>query len=501
MMSFVGAIAICDMVKTTLGPKGMDKILVSVSAHDKSISVTNDGATILKSVHVDNAAAKVLIDIAKTQDDEVGDGTTSVAVLCGELLREAEALINARIHPQAGRPRPLPPPLPARTQHAFLAPPAGRPQRFRADLLAIAKTTLSSKILTPRQGPRRRAGRGRRAAPEGQRPARKASAGTRPPGDQEARGLAAGLLPGERVRAGQAHRRGAAQARGERPRAGGQHLHGRGQDQDLRLARARRLHPEGGGHRGGGARQDAPQVPEDHRPRGERVHQPAADLQLPRADLHGRGHGLHRARGLRGHRAPGQGAASVLGGDRLDLDHPSWCWAKVRPGGRDPDRRGPPAPVQRVPRRGGLHGGAARGQPARAGRGRAQPARRALRAHPDRQGRPVRARRRVLRGGHGRRGGRRRAPGGRQAAAGHGGLRARAAAAAHHHRRQRRLRLQRDGHPAARRPRRRPRHGRPGHAGGGDRGHERAGHPGVLQEQAAGGCCISFRSSRDDSPR
>lgn len=97
---FVGAIAIADMVKTTLGPKGLDKILQSVGEGDKNISVTNDGATILRSVHVDNAAAKVLVDIAKVQDEEVGDGTTSVAVLCGELLREAEKLINQRIHPQ-----------------------------------------------------------------------------------------------------------------------------------------------------------------------------------------------------------------------------------------------------------------------------------------------------------------------------------------------------------------------------------------------------------------
>lgn len=65
----------------------MDKILQSVSpGSNMSISVTNDGATILKSVQIDNAAAKVLVDIAKVQDEEVGDGTTSVAVLCGELL-------------------------------------------------------------------------------------------------------------------------------------------------------------------------------------------------------------------------------------------------------------------------------------------------------------------------------------------------------------------------------------------------------------------------------
>lgn len=102
MASFVGAIAVADMVKTTLGPKGMDKILQSTTGPNKSISVTNDGATILRSIHVDNAAAKVLVDIAKIQDDEVGDGTTSVAVLCGELLREAEKLIDQRIHPQVG---------------------------------------------------------------------------------------------------------------------------------------------------------------------------------------------------------------------------------------------------------------------------------------------------------------------------------------------------------------------------------------------------------------
>ncbi len=86
LSSFIGAIAIADLVKTTLGPKGMDKILQRISENDQSISVTNDGATILKSVNLDNAAAKVLVDIAKVQDDEVGDGTTSVAVLCGELL-------------------------------------------------------------------------------------------------------------------------------------------------------------------------------------------------------------------------------------------------------------------------------------------------------------------------------------------------------------------------------------------------------------------------------
>ena len=96
MSSFVGAIAIADLVKTTLGPKGMDKIMQSMSEGGK-ISVTNDGATILSSIHIDNPAAKVLVDMSKTQDDEVGDGTTSVVVLAGELLRQA------RCAPYAGR--------------------------------------------------------------------------------------------------------------------------------------------------------------------------------------------------------------------------------------------------------------------------------------------------------------------------------------------------------------------------------------------------------------
>lgn len=149
MSSFVGAIAIADMVKTTLGPKGMDKILQSMGGPDKSISVTNDGATILRSVYVDNAAAKVLVDIAKTQDEEVGDGTTSVAVLCGELLREAEKLIDQRIHPQTiidgWR-------IALTTAHEALQQSARDhsedPAKFREDLLNIAKTTLSSKLLT-----------------------------------------------------------------------------------------------------------------------------------------------------------------------------------------------------------------------------------------------------------------------------------------------------------------------------------------------------------------
>ena len=80
MSAFIGAIAVGDLVKSTLGPKGMDKLLQSSSNADHAL-VTNDGATILKSIPFDNPAAKVLVNISKVQDDEVGDGTTSVTVL------------------------------------------------------------------------------------------------------------------------------------------------------------------------------------------------------------------------------------------------------------------------------------------------------------------------------------------------------------------------------------------------------------------------------------
>lgn len=82
MSSFIGAVAIGDLVKSTLGPKGMDKILVSHGRSEGQVEITNDGATILKAIGVDNPAAKILVDMSRVQDDEVGDGTTSVTVLC-----------------------------------------------------------------------------------------------------------------------------------------------------------------------------------------------------------------------------------------------------------------------------------------------------------------------------------------------------------------------------------------------------------------------------------
>jgi T-complex protein 1 subunit beta len=129
----------------------MDKILVPIAAgpKNKHINVTNDGATILRSMHVDNPAAKILIDISKTQDEEVGDGTTTVAVLAGELLREGEKLVHMKLHPQTiihgwrlARDA-------ARNKLVSIARDNSTNQeKFKEDLINIAKTTLSSKLLT-----------------------------------------------------------------------------------------------------------------------------------------------------------------------------------------------------------------------------------------------------------------------------------------------------------------------------------------------------------------
>lgn len=94
--NIMAATIISEVVKSTLGPRGMDKMLVS-SLGD--VTITNDGATILKEIDVQHPAAKMMVETAKTQDEEVGDGTTSVVILAGELLKKAEDLIDQNIHP------------------------------------------------------------------------------------------------------------------------------------------------------------------------------------------------------------------------------------------------------------------------------------------------------------------------------------------------------------------------------------------------------------------
>ena len=95
-MNIDAARAVANAVRTTLGPKGMDKMLVdSIS----DVVITNDGATILKEMDIEHPAAKMVVEVAKTQDDEVGDGTTTAVVFVGELLKEAEELLEEDIHP------------------------------------------------------------------------------------------------------------------------------------------------------------------------------------------------------------------------------------------------------------------------------------------------------------------------------------------------------------------------------------------------------------------
>lgn len=88
--------AVANIIKTTLGPKGMDKMLVSDLG---DIVITNDGATILEEMNVDHPAAKLMVEIAKTQDKEVGDGTTTSVVIAGNLLKKASDLLDQSIHP------------------------------------------------------------------------------------------------------------------------------------------------------------------------------------------------------------------------------------------------------------------------------------------------------------------------------------------------------------------------------------------------------------------
>jgi T-complex protein 1 subunit epsilon len=92
----LAARTVADIVKTSLGPRGLDKILISP---DGDITVTNDGATILSEMEISNNVAKLLVELSRSQDEEIGDGTTGVVVLAGALLEQAADLIDKGIHP------------------------------------------------------------------------------------------------------------------------------------------------------------------------------------------------------------------------------------------------------------------------------------------------------------------------------------------------------------------------------------------------------------------
>lgn len=138
------ACQIANMLRTSLGPKGLDKLMVSP---DGDITVTNDGATILKLMDAGHEIAKLLAQLAQSQDDEIGDGTTGVVVLAGALLEQASALIDRGIHPmriadgyeEAAR---------AALAHLdTIAEPFPVDKNNKEPLIKIAMTTLASKII------------------------------------------------------------------------------------------------------------------------------------------------------------------------------------------------------------------------------------------------------------------------------------------------------------------------------------------------------------------
>ncbi len=94
--NFAAAKAVAAAVRSTLGPKGMDKMLIDGMG---DITITNDGVTILKEMDIEHPAAKMMVEVAKTQDAEVGDGTTTAVVIAAELLKNAESLLAQKVHP------------------------------------------------------------------------------------------------------------------------------------------------------------------------------------------------------------------------------------------------------------------------------------------------------------------------------------------------------------------------------------------------------------------
>ncbi len=94
-MNIMAGKVVAEIIKTTLGPKGMDKMLVEGPGH---VMITNDGATILNRIDIAHPAAKMIVEVARTQDQEVGDGTTTAVVLAGELLKKAESLLDQDVH-------------------------------------------------------------------------------------------------------------------------------------------------------------------------------------------------------------------------------------------------------------------------------------------------------------------------------------------------------------------------------------------------------------------
>jgi len=144
--NIMAAIVIAEAVKSALGPKGMDKMLVDGFG---DITVSNDGATILKEMDVAHPAAKMVIEVAKTVDSEVGDGTTTAAILTGDLLKQAETLLDQKIHPTtiiSGYRKATIKALEVIDAVAETVDPAA--SDYKKILIDVAKTSMSSKFVS-----------------------------------------------------------------------------------------------------------------------------------------------------------------------------------------------------------------------------------------------------------------------------------------------------------------------------------------------------------------
>jgi thermosome len=140
--NIMAAKTIADAIKSSLGPKGMDKMLVDSSG---DVIITSDGRTILEKMDIDHPAAKMMVEVAKTQDAEVGDGTTTSVIVAGELLGKAEELINKGIHPiliVEGYSKAADQALETLEKIAFSVKPTGK--EF---LMKIAATSMASKLV------------------------------------------------------------------------------------------------------------------------------------------------------------------------------------------------------------------------------------------------------------------------------------------------------------------------------------------------------------------
>jgi thermosome len=144
--NIMAAIVIAEAVKSALGPKGMDKMLVDSFG---DVTVSNDGATILKEMDVAHPAAKMVIEVAKTVDAEVGDGTTTAAILTGDLLKQAETLLDQKIHPTtiiSGYRKAASKALEVIESVAEPVDPAAAD--YKRILIDVAKTSMSSKFVS-----------------------------------------------------------------------------------------------------------------------------------------------------------------------------------------------------------------------------------------------------------------------------------------------------------------------------------------------------------------